>query len=398
MGGLGGGGRVTLAVGWLIDGTGAPPRRGVALEIEGRTLRAIGGLDPATDLARLPGQVFDCRSCTVIPPLVDCHVHLAFDGGAPGGAPASAAAAEARMRRNAARLLRRGVLSVRDAGDAAGHGLSFAHRAGERGDRLHVLATGPAFHRPGRYGAILGRALPEGLPLPEALEAEGGMRGAVKIVNSGLNSLVEFGRETAPQFGEEEIAALVRRAAARNLSVLVHANGREPVARALRAGVRSIEHGFFMGRANLAALAEAGIGWVPTLSPIRVLAERPGASPREADVARRTLDHQREQLFQARGLGVKVALGTDAGSPGVEHGEAVVEEMRMLIESGFSVAEAVAAATAAGAELTGFEGGRLRPGAAASLLVLEGGPEDIPESLRRIRRVFLAGEELSLPA
>ena len=178
----------------------------------------------------------------------------------------------------------------------------------------------------------------------------------------------------------------------------MHANGREPVARAVRAGVRSIEHGFFMGRENLAAMAEAGIAWVPTLAPIRAMAERPEADPRERDVARRTLDHQREQLCQARGLGVKVALGTDAGSPGVEHGDAAVEELRLLIASGYPAAEAVAAATSAGAELSGFGGGRLRPGAEASFLVLEGGPADIPESLRRIRRVFLAGEELPLPA
>ena len=398
MGGPKGGGRVTLAAGWLIDGTGAPPRRGVAIEIEGSTLRAIGGLDAAAGLSGLRGEVLDCRDCTVIPPLVDSHVHLAFDGLHPGGAPRSAAAAEERMRQNAARLLRRGVLAVRDAGDAAGYGLRFARRAGEGGSRLHVLSTGPALHRPGRYGALLGRALPAGCQPADALEGEGGMRGAVKIVNSGLNSLVAFGRETAPQFGAEELAALVRRAAAQGLSVLVHANGREPVARAVRAGVRSIEHGFFMGRENLAAMAEAGIAWVPTLAPIRAMAERPEADPRERDVARRTLDHQREQLCQARGLGVKVALGTDAGSPGVEHGDAAVEELRLLIASGYPVAEAVAAATSAGAELSGFGGGRLRPGAEASLLVLEGGPADIPESLRRIRRVFLAGEELPLPA
>lgn len=398
VGGLKGGGRITLAAGWLIDGTGAPPQQRVVIEIEGPTLRAIGGWDALEGLPRLPSEVIDCRGCTVIPPLVDSHVHLAFDAGTPGGAPRSAAAAEERMQQNAARLLRRGVLSVRDAGDGGGHGLRFARRAGERGVRLHVLSTGPAFHRPGRYGALLGRALPAGCSPAGALEGERGMRGAVKIVNSGLNSLVDFGRETAPQFSEEELAALVRRASAQGLSVLVHANGREPVARAVRARVRSIEHGFFMGRENLAAMAEAGIAWVPTLSPMRAMAERPGADPRERDVARRTLDHQREQLFQARGLGVKVALGTDAGSPGVDHGDAAVEELGLLIASGYAVAEAVAAATAAGAELSGFGGGRLRPGAEASLLVLEGGPADIPESLRRIRRVFLQGEELPLPA
>ncbi len=385
----------TLFAGWLIDGTGRPPRRNLRLEIAGGIVREIHEFPSTQASPQTPHGVLDARDCTVIPTLVDSHVHLAFDGFASAGAALSPDAAEARMRQNAARLISHGVLSVRDAGDAQGLGLAFARKSAGSGP-LRVLSAGQAFHRPGRYGAILGRALSPGVSPAAALEAEVQGRQAVKVVNSGLNSLVAFGRETAPQFSAEELAALVRSSALGGLAVMVHANGIEPVARAVLAGVRSIEHGFFMGRENLAALADAAVFWVPTLVPIHVCAERAPAGSREALVARRTLDHQLEQLSRARRLGVKVALGTDAGSPGVLHGDAVVEEMRLLMEAGFSVGEAVAAASAVGAELCGFQGGGLRPGAEASLLVLEGGPEEIPSSLRRIRRIFLAGEELSL--
>ncbi len=385
----------TLFAGWLIDGTGRPPRRNLRLEIAGGIVREIHEFPPAEALPQTPHGVLDARDGTVIPALVDSHVHLAFDGFASAGAALSPEAAEGRMRQNAARLISHGVLSVRDAGDAQGLGLAFARKSAGSGP-LRVLSAGKAFHRPGRYGAILGQALAPGVSPAAALEADFEGRQVAKVVNSGLNSLIAFGRETAPQFSEEELTALVRSTAPGRLSVMVHANGVEPVARAVRAGVRSIEHGFFMGGGNLAALADAAVYWVPTLTPIHACANRAPAGSREAEVARRTLDHQLEQLSRARALGVKVALGTDAGSPGVHHGDAVVEEMRLLMEAGFSVGEAVAAATAVGAELCGFRGGGLRPGAEASLLVLEGGPEKIPDSLRRIRRIFLAGQELSV--
>lgn len=389
------GGRFTLFAGWLIDGSGGPPQRNVRLEIAEGRLRAIRGFKPFEPLPPAEGGVLDCRDCTVIPPLVDSHVHLAFDGLAPGGTLPPPAAAEARLRQNVRRLISRGVFAVRDAGDADGLGLSLARRAGANAP-LRVLSAGKAFYRPGRYGVILGQALPPGVSPAARMERDAEGRQTVKVVNSGLNSLVEFGRETPPQFGAGELSALVRASALRGLSVMVHANGVEPVACAVRAGVHSIEHGFFMGGENLAALADAAVFWVPTLVPLHACAERAPSGSREAEVARRTLDHQIEQLRRARALGVKVALGTDAGSPGVVHGDAVGEEMRLIMEAGFPVGEAVAAATAVGAELCGFGGGRLSPGAEASLLVLEGGPEEIPESLRRIRRILFAGEELSL--
>lgn len=390
-----GGGGFTLFAGWLIDGSGSPPQQNVRLEIEEGLVRAIRGFKPIEPLPAVEGCVLDCRDCTVIPPLVDSHVHLAFDGLAPGRALLSPAAAEARVRQNVLRLMARGVFAVRDAGDAGGLGLSFAQRA-EAGTPFRVLSAGKAFYRPGRYGAILGRALPPGVSPAAQLEGDAEVRQAIKVVNSGLNSLAEFGRQTPPQFSAEELSALVRASARRGLPVLVHANGVEPVAAAVRAGVRSIEHGFFMGRENLVALADAAIFWVPTVVPMHACAEKSPPGSREAEVARRTLDHQLEQLRHARALGVKVALGTDAGSPGVVHGDAVGEELRLLMEAGFPVGEAVAAATAVGAELCGFGGGRLSAGTEASLLVLEGGPEKLPGSLRRIRGVFLAGAELSL--
>ena len=86
----------------------------------------------------------------------------------------------------------------------------------------------------------------------------------IKIVNSGLNSLVRFGNETPPQFDVMELKEAVKIGKRFGRKTMVHANGKKPVEVALKAGCHSIEHGFFMGQENLKRMAEKQIFWVPT--------------------------------------------------------------------------------------------------------------------------------------
>ena len=165
---------------------------------------------------------------------------------------------------------------------------------------------------------------------------------------------------------------------------MVHANGRKPVQQSIAAGCHSIEHGFFMGANNLQHLAESGVFWVPTVGTMQGYARHAASGSLDADIARRNLDHQLEQLRRGRELGVKVALGTDAGTIGVHHGEAVRQEVALLLTAGFSAPEAIQCATQRGAELVGLSrAGVIAPGYRATLLALPGGPQDFPASLAR---------------
>jgi imidazolonepropionase-like amidohydrolase len=249
-----------------------------------------------------------------------------------------------------------------------------------------------AWHRPGRYGRLIGRALEPGQSLAEAFAGDGRCGDLVKVVNSGLNSLTEFGKETPPQFDVAELRALVEAASRRGLPVMVHANGRLPVEIAVRAGCRSVEHGFFMGPENLSRMADRGVAWVPTAVTMRAYTGYLGDQGRPADVARRTLDHQLEQLRRARELGLTVAVGTDAGSPGVDHGAAVAAEMRLLMEAGFPLEEAVRCSSANGAALIGAGSGVLAAGRPASFIAVPGAPSGLPESLAAVEAVYLDGE------
>ena len=172
---------------------------------------------------------------------------------------------------------------------------------------------------------------------------------------------------------------------------MVHANGELPVKEAVEAGVDSIEHGFFMGRDNLALMAEKGTCWVPTAGTMHAFAQmgREGGI-----VAARTLESQMEQIMFARKVGVTVALGTDAGSPGVFHGDSLFSELSLLLDAGYSVEEAIKCCTANGAALLGLtEFGTLRPGMPANFIAARGTVKNIPGSLREIRVYRSCGTE-----
>jgi imidazolonepropionase-like amidohydrolase len=392
----------TFRVGWLIDGSGGPIREGVRIDIAGGALGRI-----SEDVAASGGppeppnhMVRDWTDCTLIPGLVDSHVHLAMVGSMDERQRIRLRQAPAEVvfraiRENLREHLRCGVVAVRDGGGARGSALRFAKGAGRRTDpAIRVVASGRAWHRHGRYGRFIGRPPLEGLSLAESILHDDSPCDLVKIVNSGVNSLTEFGRRTAPQFSLDEMIAAVQACGRKGLSAMIHANGEEPAEIAIRAGCRSVEHGFFMGPDNLRRMADSGVVWVPTVVPMHAYGRILEPSDRRAQVARRTVDHQLEQLQRARRLDVTVALGTDAGSPGVDHGAAVVEEMQLLMAAGYSLVEAVRCASFNGAGLLGADFGFLAEGRPATFVVVPGGPSALPDSLNRVRAVYVAGERV----
>jgi len=192
------------------------------------------------------------------------------------------------------------------------------------------------------------------------------------VLASGPVDLDEYGRVGPPQFEAAALAYLVAAAREQGLGVMAHANGSEAVLLAAQAGVVSVEHGYFMGPEALEALGEKGVVWVPTLVPLAALARDPATSSGRRGVIERTLEDQKERLAQARGWGVGLGLGTDAGSPGVRVGPSLRQEMALWLETGFTAEEVLGAATAVGAALCGWQDlGRLTPGSVAVVVGLE---------------------------
>ena len=369
-----------VRVGRLIDGTGAPARKDVFVRVEKGMVQAITDTVPSR-----PHDLIDLSGCTVLPCLVDSHVHLFLSGSLDGEEHRRQMAAgfEEACRVIAANIDSHqscGVLTVRDGGDGQAHVSRYSRERIEKEcDLFRAQAPGRGWFKPGRYGKLVG-----GEPLPENdfIEIITGQMAAtdhVKLVNSGLNSLTRFGVRTAPQFTPDELSAIVAAAHGAGRPVMVHANGEVPVRQAVEAGVDSIEHGYFMGTDNLLRMADYRTFWVPTLAPMHAFAQT-GGDP--GGVASRTLDHQVEQLAFARSAGVKVALGTDAGSPGVYHGRGLISELTLFMAAGYTIEQAVCCATANGADLLKMpDRGRIAPGMPVLWAVAPGNESRLPASL-----------------
>jgi imidazolonepropionase-like amidohydrolase len=386
-----------ILAGSLIDGTGGPVQKQVLLTITDGRIAAIEKYGP--DRRPASSNFTNLSHCTLLPPLVDGHVHLSMSGTIDKKTREHQLAAgydalRPVIARHLHDLFNHGVLAARDAGDRGDFALRY-RKSGGMHQGIVLRAAGRAWHGPGRYGSLIGRTIGDTESLDQAFGRDAGSGETVKLVNSGLNSLLTYGRETKPQFTLKEIAALVQAAAKLGRTVMVHANGREPVRLAVEAGCRSIEHGFFMGRDNLALMADKGTFWVPTAFTMKAYATNLDYVQSQADpqVIEKTLNHQLGQLAMARELGVRVALGTDAGSLGVLHGESVVEEMKLFMQAGYSLEETIRCATGNGARLLGLENfGGLVKGREATFLVARGTPAQLPRKLSYLEGIYIGGK------
>ena len=390
-----------ILAGWLIDGSGGPIQEKMLLKIVDGKFAAIEQYNPETVPESC--QFTDLSHCTIMPPLVDSHVHLFMSG-----------TIDKRIRewqlvtgydelrpvigQHLHYLFSHGVLAARDGGDRGGFALRYRSEK-EMHKGIVLKVAGRAWHQKGRYGTLIGRYPGEMENLAEAYAQENDAIDQVKLVNSGLNSLKIFGRQTQPQFTRDEIAELVSAAEQQGRKVMVHANGVQPVRLAVEAGCHSIEHGFFMGRENFELMAEKGTFWVPTLFTMKAYGANINYAQEGADrqVIEKNLNHQIEQLAMARELGVNVALGTDAGSLGVLHGESMVEEMKLFKKAGYSLAEIVQCATSNGARLLGIDDfGLIETGKTATFLVTRGAPPQLPRKLSYLEAIYLGGEPSEL--
>jgi imidazolonepropionase-like amidohydrolase len=382
--------------GWLIDGAGGQIQENVLLKIQDGRFTSIKE-QPEFD-PNIPESV-DLSRCTILPGLIDSHVHVFMSG---------TSNQEIRMHQLNApfqdmkkviskhlyQQLIHGIVAVRDGGDYSGHALRYKKECLQLENLpICLMSAGKAWRAPGRYGKLIGRTPEDGISLGQALAREANGVDHIKIVNSGLNSLTIFGRETRPQFSQAQLKDAVRAAEDLGLKTMVHANGKTPVKLAIEAGCHTIEHGFFMGRDNLKKLADQQIIWVPTAFTMKAYRDSVNIGSREKEISQKNLDHQIEQISKAIQYGVPIAAGTDCGSLGVHHGSALKEELDLLIQAGMPIEMAVRCATLNGARALGQEDyfGRLSPGMPATYIVVNSRPPFLLDALSKPAKIVIQG-------
>lgn len=360
-----------------------------------------------------PGAtVVDQRARTVMPGLIDAHVHLTGDPGTPFWREAidpNELAAIVGVK-NALLTARAGFTTVRDLGAP---GLSsFALRDAIRDGIVpgpRIVASGGALSIVGGHGDVSGFR-PE---VNEALDPGGTCTGAdecaervrewaqrgsdvIKITSTG-GVLSQQGRGLEGHFHPEEIRAITATAHRLGLKVAAHAHGARGIEDAARAGVDSIDHGTFADSAALQAMKANGSWYVPTLMAFTGLRDRIGKNiytPVVEAKAREALAQWGVGLTAARRAGVKIAFGTDSGV--FEHGRNGEEAELMVRLGGMSPREVLISATTGAADLLDLSGevGTLEAGKSADLIAVDGDPLADPAAVTRVGYVMVRGKPI----
>jgi imidazolonepropionase-like amidohydrolase len=393
---------VLISAGALIDGTGAAPMRPGAVLIEGDRIRSVGSrIDAAADVARI-----DAPDGTITPGLIDCHVHLSDAGLADASVQDRdpPGLRVLRMAEHARRTLVAGFTTVRDVGGrdhfefalrrAAQEGLIRTPRLVLAG-KIVSMTTAGASSWAGMYRQADGaREVIKAVREQAAAGAD-----VIKIMATGAVLAPGHERPTSAQFTRDELNAAVQTAHAMGLRVAAHAHGIEGIARAVEAGVDTIEHGTHLQEDPGIAteMAARGVFLVPTLKALARIADPEGPGVPE-DMRAKAQDRRsdRDRTFRlALEVGVPIAMGTDAATPFNRHGENA-QELELMVALGMSPLAAIAAASGVAARALGRgDVGVIAPGKLADVVVWHGAPaEDIRALQRAPRAVFLGGEQV----
>jgi imidazolonepropionase-like amidohydrolase len=334
---------------------------------------------------------------TLSPGLIDCHVHLCFDGSPDFVAEAEVTEPFAAVKcvANARRHLEAGVTTVRDLGGLGavvcevGRAIAEDRVAGPR-----VVASGQALTITGGHGwNSFARQCdgPDGVRLAVREQFRAGAR-SIKIVATG-GVLTPGVSVDFTAFTPEEIAAAVDEAHKWGAPIAAHAIGRTGIEHCVGAGIDSIEHGAQITAETAREMKERGTFHIPTISALLGIVDHPEDVPAYAvEKGRQILDMLREAVRRNVRIGVPFACGTDAGTPHNPHGNAPREVIRM-VEWGVTPLKALQAATSNAAQLLRVpDVGAVEEGNAADLVLWEGDPLEDITALLAPRMVMQRGE------
>ncbi len=355
-------------------------------------------------------EVIDLGDCTVLPGLIDCHVHAGFDG---------TIDMEKSMMElfpyfvlksgyNVKQDLEAGFTTLRCMGDKGylDIGLKMAIERGViKGPRL--VTSGHAISITGGHADM---HLPPDIPIYQGF---GAVADGPAEVMKAVRQQIRFGADIiklmatggvlsgadepgSQQLSLHEMQIAVEEARKAGKKVAAHAQGNSGIKAAIEAGVDSIEHGFFLDEAAIQMLLDKGVYLCPVHQALKRLCERGPASGvpeyayRKAKFVEEAAINSLQTAIKA---GVKIVVGTDVGTAFNPHGENA-EELALLVKNGMTTRQAIAAATTVAAELLGMADqiGTLSPGKFADLIAVKGDPLEDVTVLNSVDFVMKDGE------
>jgi imidazolonepropionase-like amidohydrolase len=379
----------------LVDGTGAPARTGVSVLVDRGRFAWLGPNEQAPTVAG--HSVVDAGGFSLLPGLINSHVHLCADGAGDFAAQIrgdSVPMATLRAATMAESTLRSGVTGVRDCGAGSGIVLELA-RAIEDGlvTGPRVVAAGRVITVTGGHCHFIGREADGVDAVRRATRAEL-KEGAAFIKVMATGGVLTPGvdpEHTALQ--REELATVTTEAHNAGRRVAAHAIGNAGIRNALLAGVDSIEHGMHLDDPTLQLALDQGAFLVPTLLAVaRIVSAEADIPPWIVAKAEREAERGRESFVAAVRSGMKIAAGTDAGTPYNHHDE-LARELALMVDLGLTPAEAIVAATRNAAENMDMLHaiGTVEVGKLADLILVDGDPTQDITALSRVALVAKNG-------
>lgn len=376
----------------LIDGVRKEPIEGVSVLIENKKIKKIG----KSIIPPEGSEIIAAEGKTVMPGMIDCHVHLVLDGESNWpdcviNEPFAMVAIKAV--KYVGRYLPAGFTTIRDAGSQENLGVSIRNAINEG------IIEGPRVLASGRVLSITGGhcqffppwVFDEALRRQTTAEIVDGREDIRKAVRRQLAEGVDsikfcatggvmdpISNPEAQEFSDEEMETIIEEANRLSKRTLTHAQGTKGIKAAIRAGVGSIEHGFMLDDECIKLMKEMGTFLVPTLSALYWEVKKgvesgiPEVSVKKAE---QLIDLNIQSFKKAVSGGVKIAMGTDAATPFNKHGDNAFE-LELMVKNGMTEMEAIIASTRTAAENLGISDktGTIEEGKLADIIIINGNP------------------------
>jgi len=394
---------IVLKGGRLIDGTGKPPIEDAVVVIENGRFKTVGKLNEVAVTTN--ETIIDTTGKTLIPGLINLHVHLCLEPNEDSQSfcmKESTVALALQSLKNAHIALAHGVTSVRDLGAKDGVNLE-VKRAIEAGwfQGPRIFAFGPCITAVGGHGHFIGTEVQGEDQVRHAVKKnlEAGAD-VIKFMASG-GLLTSGGEGEMAVLSEAELKAGVDEAHRADVRTAAHATTAAGVKAAVNAGIDTIEHATFVDDEGIRLMKEQDTAVIITLAApylVEFMGPEAGIKPEVLKKSRGRFQQKIKSYKMLLEEGIRIGVGSDAGTPLNEHHDFAREIELMVQEGGISPLEAIQAATQLGATLLGWEDriGTVEEGKLADLVVLSGNPLDDIKNLRCVEMVFVNGKAAAL--
>lgn len=390
--------RLLIANGRLVDGKGNITEN-AWVAIKDQKIEKVGSGDIHEKFKNY--SLLDAAAKTVLPGLIDSHVHIALTGGDPE-------AERLRSRdmilleaaANSRRTLFAGITTIRDMGSFGCVDISLRDAIERKfiiGPR--IICSGRAICITGGHGWMLGAREADGVE-----EVRKAVREQLKAGIDNLKILASGGFITKgvnpihSQFSLDELKVAVEEARKAGRTIAAHSHPAQSTKDCVIAGIDSIQHGTYADDEAIRMMVEKGASLSPTLITGKHTSENLDLIPEWlAEKVKDVVPIHHQNMAKAYQAGVKIVMGSDAGSPLLYHGKINLKELNELVSIGMTAHEAIQSATSTAAEVLGVEEstGSVQEGKLADIIVVDGNPLDditILEDERNIRVVIKEGE------